>query len=460
MTTLPPPAVSTTAELRALLKLAGPVVASQFASNALALIATAVIGRLGARELAAAAYANASYYLLFIMVVGVMLSVAPRVAQAHGAGDGAGVVRALRGGLRLAALLTALVLPLMWALSFILPNFAPAGVDRELVATYLRVYSLGMLPNLVFIALRGTLEGTGKPGPVTLVALAGVAWAALVAPALAFGWGPLPRLGLAGAAGASASAAWVMAALLWPLAWRRVGPARQTVPVGEGPVGEGPVGEEVRALFRLGWPIGLTLGAEGGMFSVTTLLIARFGPEVLAAQNVTMQAITALFMVPLGIASATGVRVGNEAGAGRVAQARRAGLVGMGLSAGVMLAFAALELLSPRTVFSVFVNVNDPANANLLAVATGFLGIAALFQLMDGLQVTANGALRGLQDTRMPLLVSLVAYWVVGLGLGSWLAFGAGLGAQGLWFGLTAGLTFAGLALVGRFLWRTRAGRS
>ncbi len=246
-----------------------------------------------------------------------------------------------------------------------------------------------------------------------------------------------------------------MAALLWPLAWRRVGPARQTVPVGEGPVGD-----EVRALFRLGWPIGLTLGAEGGMFSVTTLLIARFGPEVLAAQNVTMQAITALFMVPLGIASATGVRVGNEAGAGRVAQARRAGLVGMGLSAGVMLAFAALELLSPRTVFSVFVNVNDPANANLLAVATGFLGIAALFQLMDGLQVTANGALRGLQDTRMPLLVSLVAYWVVGLGLGSWLAFGAGLGARGLWFGLTAGLTFAGLALVGRFLWRTRAGRS
>ena len=455
MTTLPPPTVSTTAELRALLKLAGPVVASQFASNALALIATAVIGRLGARELAAAAYANASYYLLFIMVVGVMLSVAPRVAQAHGAGDGAGVARALRGGLRLAALLTALVLPLMWALSFILPNFAPAGVDRELVAAYLRVYSLGMLPNLVFIALRGTLEGTGKPGPVTLVALAGVVWAALVAPALAFGWGPLPRLGLAGAAGASASAAWVMAALLWPLAWRRVGSARQTVPAGAGPVGE-----EVRALFRLGWPIGLTLGAEGGMFSVTTLLIARFGPEVLAAQNVTMQAITALFMVPLGIASATGVRVGNEAGAGRVAQARRAGLVGMGLSAGVMLAFAALELLSPRTVFSVFVNVNDPTNAELLAVATGFLGIAALFQLMDGLQVTANGALRGLQDTRVPLLVSLVAYWVVGLGLGSVLAFGLGLGARGLWFGLTAGLTFAGLALVGRFLWRTRAGRS
>lgn len=196
------------------------------------------------------------------------------------------------------------------------------------------------------------------------------------------------------------------------------------------------------------------------MFSVTTLLMARFGPEVLAAHNVTMQTITAFFMVPLGIASATGVRVGTEAGAGRLAQARRAGLVGLGLSSAVMLTFAVIELAAPRTVFSVFVNVNDPANAGLIAAATGFLSIAALFQLMDGLQVTANGALRGLQDTRVPLLVSLVAYWVVGLGLGSVLSSVAGLGARGLWFGLTAGLTLAGLSLVGRFLYRTRAGRA
>ncbi|UTA49756.1 MATE family efflux transporter [Deinococcus radiodurans] len=192
MTTLPAPTISTTAELRALLRLAGPVVVSQFAANALALIATAVIGRLGERELAAAAYANAAYYLVFIMVVGVMLSVAPRVAQAHGAGDARGVARALGGGLRLALLLSAVMLPLMWALSFVLPNFAPAGVSRDLVAAYLRVYSLGMLPNLAFIALRGTLEGTGKPGAVTGVALTGVVWALLVAPALAFGWGRCP----------------------------------------------------------------------------------------------------------------------------------------------------------------------------------------------------------------------------------------------------------------------------
>lgn len=442
--------VSTAAELRALLKLAGPVVVSQFASNALSLVATAVIGRLGAQQLAAAAYANAAYYLVFIMLVGVMLSVAPRAAQAYGAGDAGGVTLALRGGLRLAGLLSAAALPLMWVLAALLPRFAPAGVDTDLAAAYLRVYSLGMLPTLAFTALRGALEGAGQPRAVTAVALSGVAWAALSGPALAFGLGPLPRLGLVGAAAASASAAWLMAALLWRPAQRRAGGWA---------AGRGDVRAEASALFRLGWPIGLTLGAEGGMFSVTTLLMARFGPDVLAAHNVTLQAITAIFMIPLGVASATGVRVGQAAGARQLARARRAGLVGMGVSATVMLAFAAVELLAPRTVLGVFLNVQDPDNARLIATATTFLTIAALFQLMDGFQVTANGALRGLQDTRTPLLVSLLAYWVIGLGVGSWLAFGTSLGARGLWFGLTAGLSFAALALVTRFLWHTQPGR-
>ena len=153
-----------TTELLALLRLAGPVILSQFASNALALIATAVIGRLGAAELAAAAYANAAYYLVFMMLVGVMLSVAPRVSQAHGAGDTAGVTRALHAGLRLALLLGAAVLPVVWGVAALLPHLAPADIRSDLAATYLRVYSLGMLPTLAFMALRGTLEGTAQAG--------------------------------------------------------------------------------------------------------------------------------------------------------------------------------------------------------------------------------------------------------------------------------------------------------
>ena len=429
-----------TTELLALLRLAGPVILSQFASNALALIATAVIGRLGAAELAAAAYANAAYYLVFMMLVGVMLSVAPRVSQAHGAGDTAGVTRALHAGLRLALLLGAAVLPVVWGVAALLPHLAPADIRSDLAATYLRVYSLGMLPTLAFMALRGTLEGTGTPRPVTLTAFLGLAWAAVVSPALTFGWGPLPALGVAGAAAASASAAWLMAAVLWPSALKRAGHEKPSN-----------LSAELRALFRLGWPIGLTLGAEGGMFTVTTLLMARFGPETLAAHNITLQAINAMFMIPLGLASATSVRVGQSAGAQDYAGARRAGLIGLALAVTVMLGFAALELLAPRTILGVFVSVNDPRNAALITTATGFLTVAALFQTVDGLQVTANGALRGLHDTRWPLIISLVAYWLIGLGCGSLLAFGLNVGARGLWFGLTAGLTFAAAALVWRF---------
>lgn len=453
---------STRAELQRLLHLAGPVVLSQFAANALGLIATAIVGRLGERELAAAGYANASYYLVYMFVLGVMLSVAPRVAQAYGAGDSGGVARSFRAGLYLAAALSAVTLPLIWLLTLILPALGPKDIDTNLVADYLRLYSLGMLPNLIFVALRGTLEGTGKPQAVTAVSLIGVACAAAVGPALAFGWGPLPHWGLLGAAAGSVSAAWLMAGLLWQQARSRVqrlsreGLGRDGAGSKDTALTPGSLRAELGALVRLGWPIGLTLGAEGGMFSVTTLLMARFGSEVLAAHNLTMQAITALFMIPLGVASTTGVRVGQEAGASRPLHARRAGLVGLAVSAGVMLSFAALELLAPQLIFGLFVNVNDPANRQMLAVATGFLSIAALFQLMDGLQVTANGALRGLHDTRYPLLVSLVSYWVIGLGLGLLLSH-TQLGARGFWFGLIAGLSCAALALVRRF-WRLSGG--
>ena len=434
------PTKETQTELRSLLQLAGPVVLSQFASNALALIATAVIGRLGAAELAAAAYANAAYYLVFIMLSGVMLSVSPRVARAYGGNQAANVTRALHGGLRLALLLASVGLPLMWGIASLLPHVAPADIRADLAAGFLRVYSLGMIPSLMFIALRGVFEGTGRPQAVTRIVFGGLLWAALLSPSLAFGWGPFPRMGLVGAAAASASASWVMALSLFPLALRRAGTANM----------QG-ISREVRALFQLGWPIGLTLGAEGGMFTVTTLLMARFGADVLAAHNVTLQAITAIFMIPLGIASATGVRVGQAAGAQNWAGVRRAGMLGITLSTGIMLVFAAIEVLAPHTILGVFVDVRDSRNVQLLATATTFLSIAALFQTVDGIQVTSNGALRALQDTRVPLYISLVAYWLVGLGFGSLLAFGLGVGARGLWFGLTAGLGFAASALAWRF---------
>lgn len=449
--TASPPPPGLRAETGQLLRLAAPVIVSQFSLNALALISTAVIGRLGAGALAAVAYGSATYYLGFIVLVGVMLAVAPRVAAAHGAGDTRGVARAAHAGLWLAGLLSALFLPVAFLAAHLIAHAAPAGIDGELAGTYLRLYALGMPATLAFSALRGALDGTGQPRVVTAVALGAVGVAGLLSPALSYGWGPLPALELRGAALATITASWGSALTLAWVARRRL--PRLGLPRTE-------ILTELRALLRLGWPIGLTLGAEGGLFTVTSLLMARFGPQALAAHNVALQVITAVFMVPLGLATATSIRVAQHAGAGHLRLSRRAGLLGMALAVAVMLVVSLMYVLTPELVIGMFVNVRDPANAALVGGAAALLLIATLFQAFDGLQVTANAALRGLQDTRWPLLISLIAYWALGLGSGIALAFGLDLGPRGLWFGLTAGLCFAGVTLLARFLRRTDPARS
>lgn len=441
----PPAAVppeDTSTELRALIRLAGPVVLSQFAANALALVSTAVIGRLGQGELAAAAYGSAIYYLFFVALSGIMLAVAPRAAAAHGAGDHQGVTRALHAGFRLALLLAGGMLPFVYVLSTQLDRFAPPELDTGLVASYLRIYALGMPAVLLFTALRGAMEATGRPVVVTLVAALGVAAVLLLSPALSFGWGPLPALGLSGAAAASAIVAWLMFLVLLPQVLRRIEPLTAGTPMRS----------EVRSLFSLGWPIGLTLGAEAGMFSVTSLLMGNFGNQALAAHNVAFQIITALFMIPLGLATATSIRVALADGAGRPRLARRAGLLGIGLAAGVMLLFAVLETAFPRQFIGVFVDTVDPANAALVGTTVSLLAIAALFQVVDGVQVSANASLRGLQDTRLPLLLSLASFWGLGMPAGYMLAFVMDLGPQGLWYGLLVGLIAAAILQLTRFL--------
>lgn len=438
----PAPEIDTASELRALVRLAGPVVLSQFAANALTLVSTAVIGRLGQSELAAAAYGSALYYLFFVALSGVMLSVAPRAAAAQGSGDAQGVTRALHAGFRLALSLAAIMLPFIYLLSTQLHRFAPPELDVHLVATYLRIYALGMPAVLLFTALRGAMEATEQPAVVTVVAGLGVAAVTLLSPALSFGWGPLPTLGLAGAAAASALVGWLMFLTLLPQVLRRIQPlAPHTA-----------LRSEVNSLFRLGWPIGLTLGAEAAMFSVTSLLMGNFGNQALAAHNVAFQIITALFMIPLGLATATSIRVARAAGAGQPSLARRAGMLGIGLAVAVMVLFAISETLLPKQFIGIFVNTGDPTNAGLVTASAGLLAIAALFQVVDGIQVSANASLRGLQDTRVPLLLSLASFWALGMPIGYTLAFVLNWGPRGLWYGLLAGLLAAAALQLTRFL--------
>lgn len=437
-------------EAGALLRLALPVIGSMFSMNAINLIGASVIGRLGKAEFAAAGYAMAAYYLGFMILVGIMLSIQPRVAVAFGSDDQIGMARVSQAGMWLAGLLAMIFLPVALVLSFLLEQRVPEDIRGDLVGLYLRIYALGMPASLAFNALRGVLEGTNKPFPVTIVAVGAMLFSAVCSPAVAFGWGPLPALGFVGAACVVVCSYWLMAIALF-LIQRKLMP-RIKLSMLE-------IRAELGQLFRLGWPIGLTLGAEGGMFTTTTLIMSRFGENALAGHNAALQIITSVFMLVMGIAVATSVRVGHSFGAKKISEARFSGLVGMGLAILMMVLVSLIYFFAPQLVIGLFLNLKDPANAQPIVLASSFLMIAILFQCFDGLQATANAALRGLQDTRIPLVISLIAYWVLGVGGGILLAFQFDVGPRGLWFGLTVGLCFAGIMLMLRFLRFTGANR-
>lgn len=475
---------------RLLWPLALPVMLSQFAANALSLIATAVLGRLGPSQLAAAGFAQSLYYLFFLVLVGTMLAVPPRMAKSFGASDYAGLRLNLQSGLTLATLLSLVFLPSVWLLLPLLPRIVPAGINADYAMEFLRIYSLGMWAMLLAIPLRGVLEATGHAAIVTAISFGMVMVALLASPALTFGWGVLPELGLLGAALGSVLAGFIGMLALWPLAMRRLASLSATKLSVSGMSGvsgpdpaaraasterqatvsglsswrdnwrQGHVWADLKSTLNMGISIGLTLGIEGGLFSISSLLMAQFGEQTLAAHEITMKIITALFMIPLGIASATSLRVGQEYGAGNLGVARRAGLLGMAASVAVMLCFALLYWLAPHLLIGFFIEVQDAKNAEVIKITISFLGIAALFQAVDGIQVTAASALRGLQDTRWPFVISLVSYWLVGLTSGVLLSFGLDLGGQGLWYGMLIGLSLAALLLLWRFFGKTTAASS
>ncbi len=438
-------------EFVGLVRLAAPLVLAQLAQNGLSFVDTLMVGRLGPGALAAMALGATTFFTTSIVSSSVLFAVGPLVAQAVGGGrrDEAGHVASQ-------ALWLALVFSVPGLLIFntIGPLLQGLGLEPEtarLAAGYLRAISFGYPFYLAFQALRGFLEGHGDAKPIMGIAFLGVALNVVLCEVLIFGHLGFPALGVIGTGFATATVYTVMFALVlllvsWRYPERRVvaGMRRLRWPL-------------LRELVRVGWPIGMTTGLEVGLFSVSAVLMGRFGDDVLAAHQVAMQSASMTFMVPLGMSIATGVLVGQAAGRGDTAAVRRTGFMGLTVAVGVMLVAAALFRFAPRLVIGLYTDVSQPGNAAMIAVAVGFLSIAALFQLFDGVQVTAVGALRGLKDTRVPMLYTLVSYWLVGMPLGLWLAFAVGVGPRGLWYGMVAGLATSAVLMTTRFARRTRA---
>lgn len=442
-----------TAEVRATLVLAAPIIVSQFAQVSLGLVDTVTVGVLGKEALAGVALGSAVFFAIVLVFLGVVLAVEPLVAQAFGADDADRLRLSVWSGLWAAVLMSVPALAVLYGAAALLthPALGQDPATAQLAAAWLRAVMWGVPGFLGFGALRAFCEGVSRPLSVTVIALAGVGLHVLLNVALVFGRFGAPALGVVGAGYASAISSWgIFLALagfiqFWP-DLRRYAPLR---------IGR-PEWTTIREVFRVGLPVGGSFFIEAGLFSATALLIGRLGSVELAAHQIAIQCASVTFMGALGTGLAGAVRVGQAAGRGDADGVRCAGFTSMGLAVAFMALAATGYLLFAPQIAAFFLDPADPANADAVRLAVTLLGIAGVFQVFDGLQVASTGALRGLKDTRAAMLVGLVCYWGIGLTTGSVLAFTFGLGAPGLWWGLVVGLAAAAAGLSTRFYRRTR----
>ena len=436
------------------LRLAAPVIAAQVGQISMGFVDTVMVGRLGPEALAGVALGNTIFFTLLVVCIGVVQAVGPMVSQAAGAQEPGVIERSVRQGLWLGVLLALPAFGILW---FIEPVLLTLGQEPETAARaagYLQAAAWAFLPACWFTALRSFVEGLARPLPVTIITLFGVGLNVGANAVLMFGaWG-LPAMGLVGTGYATTIVFWTMFALLALLAVR-LEPFRDYAVFRYLRV---PDREVLGELVRIGAPMGVSRGVEAGLFMITALMVGTLGTTALAAHQVAIQCAAFTFMIPVGISIAGSVRVGQAAGREDPGGVRRAGLVSMFCATAVMAVAAVVFWTLPNLLVSLYLDVSAPGNAGVVRLAVSLLGVAAVFQVFDGVQVAASGALQGLKDTRVPMLIAIATYWGVGLTSGWWLGLHRDWGAIGLWWGLVAGLAAASVLLTARFLRTTREG--
>lgn len=438
-------------ELRAILQLAGPLIAAQLAHVLMVFTDTVMMGMLGPETLAAGGLGAASYSFVSIFCVGVIAAVGNLVAIRHGANDAAGVTRLTQNGLWLGWTLALSAGLVLWSLGPALLYFGQSTENVSGAMQFLSTLVFALPGYMTFMALRGFTSAIGRPGPVMAISIGGALANFILNYALIKGWFGLPPLGLAGIGLVTAVVMNVMALLL---AWHVLHhSAYSPYPLWRGLLR--PVWVELKELLRLGMPIGGTYAVESGLFAFAALCMGALGSQQLAAHQLAIMSVYVAFMVPVGISYAVTFRIGQHFGAGRLLEARRAGRLGIGLGAACMLGFASLFWLAPQWVVGLFLDRTDPAYRDVVALAVSLLAIAAWFEFFDGIQTIAMGAIRGLKDAKTTFFVGLGCYWAIGAPLAWLLAFPMGWGAEGVWWGLASGLACAAIGLTLGFEWKT-----
>jgi multidrug resistance protein, MATE family len=427
----------TRADLAALLRLAAPMVVIQVGLMLMGVVDTIMVGRVSAAALAGAALGNLYFYGITIFGIGVLLALDPIIAQALGARDELAVSRGLQRGIVLSAVLTLPVSVLMLAVG---PVLAFVGQPAEVVpaaASYVYRVIPSIWPFYLFVVLRQTLQAHHRTVPIVVTIVVANLLNVLLNYAWVYGRLGFDAYGLAGSAWATTVSRWVMAAMMIALGWRYIRPylARRA-----------PNLLDPRPLGRMVWlgaPIGAQMVIEVGAFSTVALFMGWLGVEQVAAHQVAINLASLTFMVPLGVSGAAAVIVGHAVGRGDTAGVRRSTGAALIVGAGFMALMAALLIGAPGALARLYTD-----DARVIAFAVLLLPIAGVFQVFDGLQVVAIGLLRGLGDTRVPVLVNVVGFWFLGMPVSLWLGFGLGLGAVGLWWGLVVGLVMVALFLI------------
>jgi MATE family multidrug resistance protein len=434
-------------EIKEFLKLAIPLVSAQLAQSVTGFADTVVMGRLGQETLAAGGLASITFLTLLNTATSMVMGVSPLVAAAHGAGRKSRVEQVTRQGLWISVVLAISLMSIVGHLDALMLQLGQAPTSTSLANDYLDVALWGIFPALGFTVLRSLVAGVSQARPVMAIAIAWTLFDIAGNYILGLGMFGFPQMGLVGLALTSALSFWgrflsLAVYILWHKqlntycifqALHRIQP------------------RIIWELLWLGTPIGMATAVEYGLFNIVTFLMGRLGTDVLAAHQIVLQTTVVMYMVPLGMSYATTVRVGQWLGQKNLQAAKRAGYVSMSFGAGLMTLMAIALLIYPQQVVGLFIDLHNPANANVLSIAAPMLFVAALGEILDGIQRTANGALQGFQDTRVPMLLGFLAYWGAGLTSGYLLGLQFGLGGVGLWIGQSIGLAIASVAFIWRF---------
>lgn len=435
------------AEAKACGLLAIPLAVAQITDSITGFVDTMMMGWLGSENIAAGALGAISFNYLLWVVTSVLSSVSPLTAQAYGAGNTKAVRQVLHQGFWLTLAMGIPMTAVLWHGGTLLQYFGQEPEAIALADQYLKAIAWGFIPAVACSLLKGFVSALSRPRVVMLIVLFGIVLNVGGNYVLMLGKFGFPALGLAGVGWSSTLAFWgmLMAMLVYLACSQNFAIYRLFTKLRFD-------AQVTRRVMQMGLPIGGLMAVEAGISAVGTFLAGQLGTEPLAAHQVAYQTAGVItYQVASGVSIATTVRVGQLLGKKDFQGSRFAGFVGIGLAGLCMGAFSLAFVLIPNQIIGLYLDTSLPANDEVAAIARNLLLLAALFQMLDGAQVTAAGALRGINDTKIPMLIGFGAHWCVGLPISYVLGMQLGLGVMGLWLGVAAGLAIAAVVLTWRF---------